>query len=134
MKFSYKKQILEHHLDTFGHVNNAVYLELYEEARWEFITKAGFGLKKVQETQIGPVILEINVTFKSELKNREEIIIESEFGGMKNSLISTVKQRMVKADGTMASEISLSIGIFDMKTRKLQKPSKEWLHALGSIE
>jgi YbgC/YbaW family acyl-CoA thioester hydrolase len=132
MKFSYKKQILEHHLDTFGHVNNAVYLELYEEARWAFVTDAGFGLEQVQKTQIGPVILEINVTFKAELTNREEITIESEFGGMKNSLISTVKQRMVKNDGTVASEISLAIGIFDMKTRKLQKPSEEWLQALGA--
>ena len=31
--YEYDKTILEQHLDTFGHVNNAVYLSLYEEAR-----------------------------------------------------------------------------------------------------
>jgi len=29
--YEYQKEILEQHLDTFGHVNNAVYLSLYEE-------------------------------------------------------------------------------------------------------
>lgn len=131
MKFSYKKQILEHHLDTFGHVNNAVYLELYEEARWDFITKAGFGLAHVQETQIGPVILDLTVNYKAELTNRENITIESEYKGMKNSLVCSVYQKMLKDDGTLASEITLSIGVFDMKKRKLIKPSDEWLKAFG---
>ena len=36
--YEYEKTILEQHLDTFGHVNNAAYLVLYEEARWDFIT------------------------------------------------------------------------------------------------
>lgn len=132
MNFSYKKQILEQHLDTFGHVNNAVYLELYEEARWDFITKAGFGLKEVQEAQVGPVILDITVTYKAELKNRENIIIESEYKGMKNSLVMTVCQKMIKEDGSLASDISISMGIFDMKTRKLIKPPADWLEALGA--
>ncbi len=30
----YHLLILEKHLDTFGHVNNASYLEILEEARW----------------------------------------------------------------------------------------------------
>ncbi len=46
--FVYDTQIKEHHLDSFGHVNNATYLSLYEEARWESITENGYGLKEVQ--------------------------------------------------------------------------------------
>lgn len=30
----YPVVIREHHLDTFGHVNNAAYLDILEEARW----------------------------------------------------------------------------------------------------
>ena len=36
--FIYHTQIKEKDLDTLGHVNNAKYLELFEEARWDFIT------------------------------------------------------------------------------------------------
>ena len=34
----YALVIREQHLDTFGHVNNAKYLEILEEARWDLIT------------------------------------------------------------------------------------------------
>ena len=76
--YEYEFTILERHLDTFGHVNNAVYLQLYEEARWDFITKNNLGLKEILETQIGPVLLDLNLTFKAELKNREKIKVVSQ--------------------------------------------------------
>ena len=45
--FTYPVTIKEVYLDTFGHMNNAMYLTLFEEARWEFITQRGFGLKTI---------------------------------------------------------------------------------------
>ena len=63
--FSYPMLITEKHLDTFGHVNNAVYLELYEEARWDMITKNGWGLDKVIKEKIGPIITSINMSMIS---------------------------------------------------------------------
>lgn len=48
---SYPLTIKETYLDTFGHVNSAMYLTLLEEARWEFINGNGYGIKKIQETQ-----------------------------------------------------------------------------------
>ena len=45
--FSYKVKIRESHLDTLGHVNNAVYLVLFEEARWAyFLTEHNFQWEK----------------------------------------------------------------------------------------
>ena len=42
----YQLVIREQHLDTFGHVNNAKYLEILEEARWDLITGNGYGLMR----------------------------------------------------------------------------------------
>ncbi len=53
-KATYEVLILESYLDSFGHVNNAAYLTLFEEARWDFITKNGYGLNKVLETPARP--------------------------------------------------------------------------------
>ena len=50
--FEYQVLIQEVHLDSFGHVNNAAYVMLYEEARWDFITKQGFGLDYIQKHQV----------------------------------------------------------------------------------
>ena len=61
--FSYPIYIKESYLDTFGHVNNATYLTLLEEARWDLLNKNSYGLKKIQETGLGPTILEIKLSF-----------------------------------------------------------------------
>ena len=58
-------------------MNNATYLTLLEEARWELVTKNGYGMKKIQETGLGPTILELKLSFFKELRLRDEIIIET---------------------------------------------------------
>lgn len=133
--YEYDKEILEQHLDTFGHVNNAVYLQLYEEARWDFITKNGLGLKQILESKIGPVLLDVHMTFKSELGNREKIkIISQARSEMRNKFVMILDQKMVKENGKIASTLTLSVGMMDLKARKLISPSAEWLKALGVEE
>lgn len=129
--FEYSVEILEHHLDSFGHVNNAAYVKLYEEARWDFITKNNYGLNKILELQQGPVILDLKVKFKRELKNREHIVIYSQVHEILNSRMIILEQTMKKADGKISSEALFTIGFFDMKERKLIDASAEWLKAVG---
>lgn len=130
MTFKYEIQIKEHHVDSIGHVNNATYLALYEEARWEAITDKGFGFKDIQRLQQGPVILEINLKFMKELLLREKIIITLEVLGFKGK-IGQMKQQMIKPDGIIASEAVFTFGLFDLKTRKLIEPTAEFRNAVG---
>ena len=133
--YEYEVTILEHHLDTFGHVNNANYLNLYEEARWDFITKNNLGLKEIMESKIGPVLLDLHLVFKSELKNREKIkIISQARTEMRNKYVMVLDQKMVKEDGKVASTLTISVGLFDLKERKLLAPTEEWMNALGVKE
>lgn len=129
--FEYPLTILESHLDTFGHVNNATYLSLYEEARWDFITKGGFGLREIQEKKMGPVVLALDIKFTAELKNRERMTIVSKILGMKNSLVMEMEQQMIKEDGSVASIMTIQFGLFDLVKRKLLPPTKEWNEAIG---
>lgn len=130
-EFEYKLQILENHLDFFGHVNNAVYLELYEQARWDFISNHGYGLKDIMQKQQGPVILDVHCRFRRELKNREVITIKSKTLEVKGK-ISKMKQEMIKEDGTVASDAVFTFGFMDLKLRKLVDSPKEWLIAIGA--
>lgn len=130
-KFEYEVLIREFHLDTYGHVNNAVYVQLYEEARWDFITANGMGLDYLKEHKVGPVILDLKVRFKRELNNRELIKIVSQTSEIVNSKIMVLKQYMVKPDGKVASEAEFTVGYFDMKERKLIDASDDFLKAIG---
>ena len=129
--FEYEVMIKECHLDSFGHVNNAVYVQLYEEARWDFITKNGLGLDVIQRDQVGPVLLDLQVKFKKEIKNREIIKIQSQTREMISSKMMVLEQKMINSAGRIASDAVFTVGFFDMKTRKLIDASPDWLRAVG---
>ena len=86
----YSLLIRESHLDTFNHVNNAQYLTLFEEARWQVITERGFGLSEIQKTGTGPVVLEAALRFRREVKLREKVIIKT-YTPTENGKIATLK-------------------------------------------
>lgn len=125
-------KILESHLDTFGHVNNATYLTLFEQIRWDWITEYGLGLEQVHKEQVGPVILDLHLEFKKELRLRQNVKVESRFVEHKNRLVMQLEQKMLLADEKLASRLTLSVGLMDMKARKLVPADERWLKALGA--
>ena len=129
--FSYPVIITARQLDVFGHVNNAVYLQLYEDARWDFIEKGGYGHQRIVKDQLGPVILNLNLTFKKELRNQERIIIESTLESTKGSKLMIIRQVMIKMDKSVASSLVLTMGIMDLQKRRLITPPSDWMKAVG---
>lgn len=125
-----KMLIREMHLDTFGHMNNAMYLQLFEQARWDLITQNGYDLHKIHTAKQGPVILDVYVKFVRELKLREEISITTELIEYKGK-IGKLKQQMLKGDGSLAAEAIFTFGLFDLQSRKLIDATPEWKKAIG---
>lgn len=128
--YDYKLLIQEFHLDTFGHVNNATYLAIYEEARWDLITKNGYGLKEIQKSGKSPIIMEVNLKFQKEIRLRETITVKTELIKYEGK-VGILKQTMVKESGDQASEALFTFGLFDLATRKLIEPTPEWNRAIG---
>jgi YbgC/YbaW family acyl-CoA thioester hydrolase len=128
----YEKEILirESHLDTFGHVNNAAYLTIFEEARWDIIASHGFGMNEIREYQVGPTILEVNVRFRREIRLRELITIRTEFEPMTGK-IGVAKQWMINKKNEVCCEAEFKVGLFDLRTRRLIDPTPEWRRAIG---
>jgi len=127
--FSYPLTIREQHLDTFGHVNNATYLTLFEEARWELITQNGYGLSYIRETGLGPTILEINIKFMKELRLRQEIIIESKMISYEGKIGKLIQTMVRNNEPCCVAEFT--VGLFSVTERKLVLPTPEWLKAIG---
>ena len=129
----YDLTIHERHLDTFGHVNNATYLDLLEEARWDLITRNGYGLDEVKRRQAGPTIVEINLRFMREIRNRERITIKS-WTESYSGKICKFTQQMLNEKEELCCEALFVVGLFDLQARKLLLPTPEWLRALGLSE
>jgi thioesterase-3 len=126
----YALDIIERHLDTFGHVNNAVYLEIFEEARWDWITRNGYGMKEIRELGQGPTILGCSLKFMKELTLRERIEIESDLTSVSGKTFEVV-QRIRRPDGEIACEAQFKMGLFDLRARRLVEPTPRWLAGLG---
>ena len=128
--FSYDLTIKEYHLDTFGHVNNAKYLEILEEARWDLITKNGYGLNDVVTRKIGPVILEVNIKFRKELKLREKVTIQTQCTKHEGK-IGYIEQKIINEKGESSATALFTYALFDLQSRKIIDPTPEWLKAIG---
>ena len=121
--------IRERYLDVFGHVNNAQYMVLFEEARWDMITSRGYGLADILEKKIGTVVLESTIRYRREIKNREKIVIRTRMVGTKKILLK-LKQEILKENGELAADATFLLGCFDLNSRKLVQPTEDWLHAV----
>jgi YbgC/YbaW family acyl-CoA thioester hydrolase len=126
----YEFQVLESDLDSFGHVNNANYLKMFENARWDLMTSRGYSIKEVHARKIGPVILEINLKFKRELKNREHVKIKTSMLSHSGK-ISVFRQVMINEKGEESCIGDFTFGLFDLTQRKLIDYTPEWKHVLG---
>lgn len=122
--------IRETQVDLLGHLNNAAYLQMFEDMRWDVCQARGYGFEEILKRQLGPVILEVQVKFLKELKVRDPIEITMEILEYP-SKVGKMRQQMLLLDGTVACEAIFLFGLLDMKTRKLILPTPEWSKAMG---
>ncbi|MFF3394309.1 acyl-CoA thioesterase [Streptomyces sp. NPDC002669] len=118
MTFSVDVTVRGYELDTQGHLNQAVYLQYAEHARWELLRAAGLPQDKLLASGVGPVALETTVKFLRELRGGDRVRVTCRFvyGGGKTF---TVAQQVVKEDGTVAAEVTGVAGMLDLAARRL---------------
>lgn len=63
-------------MDSYGHVNHAVYLNYMEQARWEIIREAGLLDQLVREGK-KLVVIKADVRYISEIKLFDKVIIHT---------------------------------------------------------
>ena len=129
-EFSSTFLVRESHLDTFGHVNNATYFQLFEQARWDIISANRFGIDDIQKNKQGPILLDAQIKFLKELRLRETITIRTRAFPFEGK-VSKIVQEMIRPDGNVACEASFTVGFFDLAARRLIPPTDAWLRALG---
>ena len=84
-----------YHCDSYGHVNNARYLELLEEARWEALTTAmesGF----FERRDLLFVVVNINVNYRAEVQPNDRVVINTrlkEFGRKSITFYQTIQNQ-----------------------------------------
>ncbi len=122
--------VYETYLDAFGHVNHAKYLELYEQARWDWMAHYGLSIKDIHRLQVGPVILNVNLDYRKEVLARQELKIHTRVAAYEKKIFK-LAQTMYLPDESVASTLQITGGMMDFKARKLVLPPPIWLDAFG---
>jgi YbgC/YbaW family acyl-CoA thioester hydrolase len=63
-------------LDSYNHINNAVYLNYFEHARWEFFRQLNL-YDFLKESKNLPVVTDVHIRYQREIKLFDELKIES---------------------------------------------------------
>ncbi|WP_181797632.1 thioesterase family protein [Streptomyces sp. WELS2] len=116
--FSVRVTVRGYETDTQGHLNQAVYLNYAEHARWSLLQAAGISQARLVGQGVGPVALETTIGFRRELLAGDEVDVTCafEWGDGKTFRI---RQEIRKTDGTLAAEITAVGGIMNLTERKL---------------
>lgn len=131
MVFSVPVTVRGYELDTQGHLNQAVYLQYSEHARWELLRAAGIQQNDLVAGGIGPIVVEVNVKYLRELRGGDEVDVTCEFIWAEGKVYQ-LKQQILKKDGTVCADIVVVGGILDLQARKLVPNPAERLAAVAS--
>ncbi|GHB48280.1 acyl-CoA thioester hydrolase [Streptomyces umbrinus] len=129
--FSVPVTVRGYETDVQGHVNQAVYVNYAEHARWSLLQAAGISQAGLAAKGVGPVSLEMTVRYRRELRAGDEVEVTCDFIWGQGKTFR-VEQTIRKSDGTVAAEITGVGGLMDLKERKLVADPRDYFRALAS--
>ncbi|MET7473224.1 acyl-CoA thioesterase [Streptomyces sp. NPDC005648] len=115
--------------DALGHLNQSVYLQYAEHARWSILQAAGVGPSELLAKGVGPVVLETTIRYARELRAGDEVAVSCafEWGDGKTFRMA---QTIAKADGTLSAEVRSVGGLLDLQERRLVSDPRSYFRAL----
>lgn len=130
--FTTRVSVRGYEVDVQGHLNQAVYLQYAEHARWEFLRAAGITQGGLAGAGVGPVVLETVIRYRRELRAGDEVDVSCEWGwgGGKTFRLT---QRITRVDdGTLSAELEVVAGILDLQARRLVPDPNATLRPLAT--
>ncbi|MDQ0407170.1 MULTISPECIES: thioesterase family protein [unclassified Streptomyces] len=129
--FSVPVTVRGYETDTQGHLNQAVYLNYAEHARWSLLSAAGIRQADLVARGVGPVALETTIRFQRELLAGDEVEVTCAFEWGEGKTFR-IHQVIRKPDGTVAAEVEGVGGLMDLKARKLVTDPRERFKELAA--
>lgn len=129
--FSVRVTVRGYETDVQGHLNQSVYLNYAEHARWSLLQAAGITQARLISTGVGPVALETTVRYRRELLAGDEVDVTCAFEWGEGKTFR-MQQTIRKTDGTVAAEITAVGGLLDLAARRLVANPQERFKELAA--
>lgn len=93
--------------DSYGHVNNAVYLNYLEFGRMDFLNQIGFDYNGILKAGFYLYVTHIDIHYKSSAFFNDELTIES-YSTKLGAVSGTFHQRILNQNGVLCAEADVS--------------------------
>jgi len=105
MVHEYRRRIFGYECDIYGHLNNANYLHLYEEARSVFLEDNEMSVRKLQELGISIYITRVKIDFIKGISLESECLIRSWI--VSGNRLRGLWQQEIEVNGEICSRINV---------------------------
>lgn len=92
-----------YHVDHFGHVNHARYLEFLEEARWQYLEKNQL-LEPIHRNGAFHVVSAVDIKYRHPLRPGDVLSIETKIDGRSRKWFRMDQRAYIKPSGKAAIE------------------------------
>lgn len=106
-----------YHLDLFGHVNNARYLEFLEEARWALV-EGQIDLEDWRKRGIGFSIVNININYRRPAVMHDMLEISSWVSNIGNTSGTIHQDVRLKGTSKIIVDADVAFVMVDIKNNK----------------
>lgn len=110
-------KIRGYHLDVFGHVNNARYLEFLEEARWALFDDK-IGLEELARDGTAFTVVNINISYRQPAYLHDTLRVETRLAkiGARSAILRQVVKN--KKSAQTVAEADVTFVMLDVKKQK----------------
>jgi len=119
-----KHKVMSYELDSWGHVNNAVFLNYLEKARNDFMTQNGLNFNKFNEWEVFPVVSKSIIEYIYPAYADDELVI---YGDISNYTAATftLEYKIIKKDTEIVVVEATTVHVFvNKKNRPIRIPEE----------
>lgn len=110
-------KIRGYHLDLYGHVNNARYLEFLEEARWDFLEQQ-VDISEFTGSGLGLAVVNININYRRGAYVGEEVEVVTSLARLGNKSAVIHQDVVLKGTETLVADADVTFVVTDQKAQK----------------
>ncbi len=118
-------------LDPYEHVNHAVYLTYFEQARIEALAALGFSMARLKDAGCQIVVTAVDVRFLASAMDGDHLVIETEVLEVRRAS-TRWHQRIVRSGATLVT-LEMTGAITDLEGRPRRLPDG-FAEALASLD
>jgi acyl-CoA thioester hydrolase len=120
-------------VDSFGHVNNAVYLMYAEAARNDYMLQRGLTFADFKRWKAGPVLFSAKLDYKAPAFIDDQLIITGLMQGEGRTRFSIVHDFLRKSDQKLICRADLAFAFVDLGSGRPCRMPEEFARAFGMV-